>query len=199
LNWESFGYETYVSVYGKGKTYVKEVNLHPQFDKKTFRKGEQILFTEEAHTTSDSTWNTQRVEPLTEKEVATYRIIDSLGQTFKLDKWLRRLTILGEGRYLIAGPIDGLLTNTISFNRFEKVRLGLGLITNEKLSKHFELGGYYAYGFGDKDFKYGGSLSIFFDEYQHNRIEFRHQKDIAVPAILDYKHGIFRFRCWYFL
>jgi len=56
LNWESFGYETYVSVYGKGKTYVKEVNLHPQFDKKTFRKGEQILFTEEAHTTSDSTW-----------------------------------------------------------------------------------------------------------------------------------------------
>jgi len=187
LKWDEFSIGTYLSFYGKGKTYIKEVNLQPQFNKKTFKKGEHILFSEDAHNTSDSTWNTYRVEPLNPKELETYRIIDSLGQTFKLDKWLKRLVILGEGRYPIAGPIDGLLTNTIAFNNYEKVRLGVGLATNEKLSKHFELSGYYAYGFADKDWKYGGSLSIFLDSYQHNRIEFWHQKDIAVPAILDYQ------------
>ncbi len=187
LNWDKFGYETYLSFHGKGKTYVKEVNLQPQFHKKTFKKGEHILFADDAHSTSDSTWSTQRVEPLNAKEIATYRVIDSLGQSLKLDKWLKRLTILGEGRYTIAGPIDGLLTNTIAFNNYEKFRLGLGLATNEKLSKNFELSGYYAYGFGDKAWKYGASLSIFFDAYEHNRIEIWHQNDIAVPAILDYQ------------
>jgi hypothetical protein len=46
----------------------------------------------------------------------------------------------------------------MDYNGYEGFRLGLGAETNDKISKHFRLGGYGAYGFRDKAWKYGGQL-----------------------------------------
>ena len=113
-------------------------------------------------------------------------MLDSIGTALKLDKRVRQLAALAEGR-LPLGVVDWVWRNSIGFNRYEKVRLGIGLSTNETLSENFEIGGYYAYGFGDKEWKYGLQASVFFDKYEHHSLEFQYRKDIAVPALLDYQ------------
>jgi len=189
LNFEFFWEEmanNYMSFQGTGKTYIKEVNLHPNFSKKTFRKGEGIVFEEKALETPDSIWESQRIDTLTQREIKTYEVMDSLGIAFKLDKRVRQLTTLTEGKVSL-GPVDWVFRNSLAFNRYEKVRLGVGLSTNEQLSEKAELGGYYAYGFGDKEWKYGVHANWYFDRYRLHRLELQYQKDIAVPALLDYQ------------
>ena len=185
VHWEQMA-QNHMAFVGTGKTYVSDINLQPNFSKKTFRKAEGIVFDQAAFSTVDSTWTYYRVDSLTAKEKRTYEMLDSIGTSLKLDKRVRQLAALTEGR-LPLGVVDWVWRNSIGFNRYEKVRLGIGLSTNETLSDHFELGGYYAYGFGDKAWKYGLQASIFFDEYEHHSLEFQYRKDIAVPALLDYQ------------
>lgn len=47
----------------------------------------------------------------------------------------------------------------IKFNNYEGLRLGIGGITNDKLSKKIKVGGYFAYGFKDADNKYSIGIS----------------------------------------
>src|SRR6185437_14319356 len=46
------------------------------------------------------------------------------------------------------------LNKILKFNNYESTRLGLGLHTNQKVSKVFTVGGYAGYGFKDKAWKY---------------------------------------------
>jgi hypothetical protein len=58
------------------------------------------------------------------------------------------------------GPVDLRLDQLMAYNDYEGFRLGAGLVTNDKVSRYTALGGYFAYGFGDKHWKYGGDLTI---------------------------------------
>ncbi len=50
----------------------------------------------------------------------------------------------------------------IKYNNYEGLRLGVGGVTNDKLSDHFKFGGHFAYGFKDDDIKFslGGSVRV---------------------------------------
>ncbi|MDC7994737.1 DUF5686 family protein [Altibacter sp. HG106] len=50
----------------------------------------------------------------------------------------------------------------VKYNNYEGLRLGVGGVTNEKLSDHFKFGGHFAYGFKDDDIKFslGGSVRV---------------------------------------
>lgn len=52
------------------------------------------------------------------------------------------------------------LPELITYNRYEKLRLGLSVSSNERLSKMIELNGRFAYGFGDKRWKYASGFKI---------------------------------------
>ncbi|MEX2379758.1 MAG: DUF5686 family protein, partial [Vicingaceae bacterium] len=56
------------------------------------------------------------------------------------------------------GSVDLMLKHLMDYNGYEGFRLGMGAETNDKISKHFRLGGYGSYGFQDKAWKYGGHL-----------------------------------------
>lgn len=60
------------------------------------------------------------------------------------------------------GFFDFDLKYLIKFNNYEGLRLGIGGITNNKLSKKFKFGGYVANGFKDDDIKFslGGSALL---------------------------------------
>lgn len=47
------------------------------------------------------------------------------------------------------------LKTLIKYNNYEGFRLGIGGLTNDRLFERYKLGGYYAYGFKDKDSKFG--------------------------------------------
>jgi len=60
------------------------------------------------------------------------------------------------------GFFDVDLRYLIKYNNYEALRLGIGGITNDRMSKCFKIGGYFARGFKDRDMKFsaGGSLRL---------------------------------------
>lgn len=144
-------------IFAEGRSYLKNIKLSTQLDKKSI--GNVVLSMEEEAGKKDSTfWANYRENPLDEKEQETYHYMDSIGEEIKLDKKVKVYQALFRGKVPI-GPVDLTLNRLMNFNNYEGFRLGLGAETNDKISERFRLGGYSAYGFKDKAWKYGGHLS----------------------------------------
>ncbi|MCL1850599.1 MAG: DUF5686 family protein [Bacteroidetes bacterium] len=102
---------------------------------------------------------TYRPTALTDREIKTLVLIDSVAEPFKLDRKLESLKILITGKI----PVRFLnidLSQILYFNSTEVARLGLGLYTNDRLSKIVNFGGFFGYGFKDKKWKWGGELGF---------------------------------------
>ena len=83
---------------------------------------------------------------------------------------------LAIGRYPYK-KIDIDVTRLIANNDYENVRLGIGLYTNEKLSKYFQLGGWGGYGIADKRIKFGFSAIRFLKGNKDNWFRFFYKDD----------------------
>ncbi|UPT67973.1 MAG: hypothetical protein M0D57_04740 [Sphingobacteriales bacterium JAD_PAG50586_3] len=81
-------------------------------------------------------------------------VIDSLGDANNLDKKLRSFVALSNGRIPIKS-IDLDMDKIIRLNQYEGIRIGMGFHTNSRFSRVVTTGGYVAYGFKDKGFKWG--------------------------------------------
>ena len=164
-----------------GKTYISEINFDPTIGKNDFVE-KSYTTAKNANTRKDSIWQKYRPSELSEKEVKTYETIDSIGEKEKFDLFLDVMDALASGRFPI-GKIDLDLQKMLAFNNYEGTRIGLGLVTNDKLSERFEIGGYYSYGFNDKRRKYGGHLLLHLLPYK--KLDFRvdYRDDIRQPAL----------------
>lgn len=144
------------SMYAEGRSYIKNIQLESQLEKNEL--GNVVLKMEDDAGEKDSTfWQNYRTKPLDNREQETYRLMDSIGNEINLDKKMKGITALFRGVIPIRS-FDLLLNRLMDYNGYEGFRLGLGAETNDKISKHFRLGGYGAYGFKDKAWKYGGHL-----------------------------------------
>ena len=148
----------YTPIVGIGKSYISDISLNPDIKRREFNNlGVQVE--DKAAKQNDDFWNQYRKESLSSKDLETYRVIDSLGKEINLDRKIEIMEILAAG-YIPWKFINFDLSSIIWFNEYEKVRLGLGIETNEKLTKWVTLGGYGAYGFGDKAWKYGAKIQF---------------------------------------
>ena len=77
----------------------------------------------------------------------------------KLDRRIKFLIAAGTGRFPI-GPVELDLDKIIDYNEYEGFRLGVGLRTAPDLIKWANAGAYVAYGFMDKEVKYGGDVEF---------------------------------------
>jgi len=141
------------------RTYLKEISLSPDIPKKTFRNIE-LDIKDSASFQPEIYWNLHRIDSLTQKELKTYYVIDSLGEKYNFEKKLNIIQALMNNK-IPWGIVNIDIDKFICFNEYEKLRLGLGLHTSDKLSRAFSIGGYWGYGFGDKAHKYGGDISVF--------------------------------------
>ena len=98
-----------------------------------------------------------RTDSLSSREANTYQAIDSLVQKHDFDKKVNSLVNLlrGNVRYKI---FDFDMTRLIDWNKYEGVRLGMGVKLNEKFSTTFSPDAYFGYGFKDHTWKYGFGL-----------------------------------------
>ena len=113
----------------------------------------------ESDTIQKKILETYRSTTLTDRESNTLLLIDSVAGSFKLDRKLESLKILITGKLPISF-INIDLTQILFFNSTEAVRLGLGVYTNDRLSKLVNFGGFFGYGFKDKQWKWGGELGF---------------------------------------
>src|SRR5690554_8234259 len=72
---------------------------------------------------------------------------------------LDALKILSTGKIPL-GKFSVPIDEIVNYNGQEGFRLGLGLETNRRMSKVVQLGGYFAYGLRDKEWKWGGDLTF---------------------------------------
>lgn len=164
------------NIVGRGYTYIRNIELKARIDQKAI--GNIALLTDPNITgQSNAFWDDIREVPLLKNEEISYNFIDSIGKEVNLDRYVLATKSLVRGNIPI-GKMNLLLDKFLKFNRFESVRLGAGIETNEKLSKRFRLGGFGGYGFKDKAWKYGGHLRWVNDDAHQIETKLFYSKDI---------------------
>ncbi len=143
---------------GVSRTYLKDIELPQALERKEFR-GPELVLEPVALRRDSSFWASVRTDSLSAKELLTYHTIDSIGEAEGLDRKLRLVGYLATGRVPL-GPVDVRLDQLVRYNGYEGLRAGLGMATNDRVSRHVSLGGFFAYGIKDRAWKYGGDLTI---------------------------------------
>lgn len=163
-----------------GRSYLDSILLNPYFRPKDFGAANVIVH-KKATQRDSSFWTKNRKRALSERELKSYQVVDSFGNKIKLDFLLGATADLPIGRITL-GPVALDYTKFIDINEFEKTRVGLGLYTSSRLSKYFSVGGYFGYGFGDKKWKYGGSLLLKPLLKKDFAVELSYANDVVEPA-----------------
>lgn len=175
-----------------GETVDLELTGTSLIDSVSFVKQENFKF-DKAHTTkvipgadelSDTAWVGLRPAALTRKENRTYEIIDSIGEEVKFDRLPSLVEKLAEG-FLPAGKVDIDLQKIYSYNRYEKHRLGFGVRTSDRISRRFSIGGWFGYGTGDRDWKYGAWAELYADRYKEFVFRVAYKTDLQDPGRLQ--------------
>lgn len=143
---------------GVGRTYLKEIEVDADVKRKEVR-GPEIIADRMEMRRDDDYWKQWRVDSLDKRDLKTYAVIDSIGDSLNFDRKLKWVSALLSG-HLPIGPVDLLLPRLLNYNGYEGLRVGAGLATNAHISRYWSLGGYFGYGFKDNAWKYGGDLTL---------------------------------------
>lgn len=140
-------------IVANGKTYIRDVKMLNNLRSRQFG---HIAVDVDPHAAgrNENFWNTYRIDSLSLRELETYHFMDSLGKKQNFEKIAGTIETLMKSR-IPWGVIDIDLNRLLRYNGHEGFYLGLGLETNDKISRTFRSGGYWGYGFGDKTAKYG--------------------------------------------
>lgn len=174
-------------------THIDSVNYNPIVNKST-NKTENTYVQLVAPQKNDSIITALRPDSLTTRELNTFHTKDSVGRKKNFDYKLKLLSKLMVGRLPIS-CFDIDYFRLYGFNKYEGSRLGIGLYTNEKISKHFNLGGYWGYGFTDTKSKYGGQVIVNIDKAYDLQLKISYLddlKEVGLEAVNDVSLTDFR-------
>ncbi len=176
---------------GIAETHFKDIRFDTSYKRKQF--SEVVYQVDDSIKIKDSTfWQGTRSAPLTNIEKATYEFYDTVGTLRNFDGILR----LVENAYFHQIPYKFLTIDTrrfIAINQYEGLRLGLGLHTNEKVTKHASIGGFAGYGFRDRAWKYGGELTLFLSENKEWNIYGKIQKEVLEAGNAFFTHDKYQY------
>ena len=136
-----------------GVSFIQEVELYPDIKKKDFSI-DAIRMDDLANERDSIYWEEHRTVPLSTQEEITYQVMDSLGEEHNFDGVLKFFERVGQNKIPI-GFIDLDISRFLLYNKYEGIRLGMGVYTNDKLIKDVAVGGYFGFGFKDSGWKYG--------------------------------------------
>ena len=168
------------NVYAIGKSYRRNISFNAELVRKHFNEI-AVEVDEYANKRTNDFWDQQRKDSLTMIEENTYRIIDSLSKAHRINEKITALNSLARG-FIPIGPVNLDINRLLRINKYEQINLGLGLYTNEKVSDYFSVGGFYSYGFKDKEPKFGGSLALYPKSFNAFSLLLKHYKDITESA-----------------
>ncbi len=173
----------------QGKSYLSNIEINPKDLKKMDFGNLSVEMLKNAENQPETFWDKYRTQDLSKKELRTYKFIDSIGQTVNFDGLLQFSQDLPRG-LLPIGPLALDLTKIVDYNPFEKLRLGLGIYSSSLFSKRFILGGYFGYGFGDKEWKYGGDFTFHVSPKKDISLQLKYENDVSEPAPIFDKGGV---------
>lgn len=192
-------------IFGERSLTVKNFDIANRPADSIFN-GSDVVMADSFNKKSDSYWQDNRPEALTEAEAKTYTNIDSLGKMKSFKRILDWGSMFIAG-YKMLGPVEiGPVSTFYSFNPVEGFRLRLGGRTTPFLSKRYFFETYGAYGFKDQRWKFflAGTYSInnkSIYSYPLNYIRASFQRDVKIPGqdlrwiqednfLLSFKRGV---------
>ena len=125
----------------------------------------------------ENIWYAKFNDSLDIRSNPTYVSLDSMAQKRKIENKIRIGRKVIKGYYPLSF-FDVDLRYIIRYNNYEGFRLGMGGVTNEKLSKIYKLEGYYVYGTKDGVFKGLLSNSLRFGNISQSWIGASYQDDV---------------------
>jgi hypothetical protein len=164
-------------VKGIGKSYLLNIKLNPELDDKDF-SSTYVDVTNDAHEKDEKFWNRYRIDPLSEMDKQTYKIVDSIGELKGFDRNSNMIETLFTG-YIPGRYFNVDISSLVDYNSYEGWRLGIGGVTSNRLSSLFDMGGHIAYGFRDKELKYGFNFNINLSHDYEILLSFRYRNDLA--------------------
>ncbi|MCF6240531.1 MAG: DUF5686 and carboxypeptidase regulatory-like domain-containing protein [Bacteroidales bacterium] len=168
----------------KGKSYLKDITINKEITRKEIGNID-FYVADKAFKQPDSLWQKYRQDSLSAKDLKTYQVLDSIGDAEHLDLKLKVFKVLAKG-YIPVKFINLDLTKLMDWTVYEGFRLGIGAHTNDKLIKNISLGGYFAYGFGDDEWKYGGNLKFNIYPRRDMMLNLSYQNDLEESSGYDF-------------
>ena len=173
------------SVNGIGKSYISNIKINPEIDKKVFGSTD-IDIAEDSGMKDDIYWKYYRNDSLNERIINTYKFVDTIMEQsgVDLDRLMNTFTDIVSKGSIPIGYFNLGLSEILNYNIANNFYLGLGLRTNERLSKYLAFGGYFGYWFGPKNTNYGGDFEIKFNRKQDFGLKLSY--DHIYKAVGDY-------------
>ena len=125
----------------------------------------------------DSYWRAFTKDTIDKRKLQTYTTIDSLSLSEKIEHKLFLGRKIFNG-YFPVSIVDIDLRSIIKYNNFEGFRVGIGGITNDKLSEKYRVAFYGAYGLKDQEFKYGITPSYLLNKQSETWVGASYSDDI---------------------
>ena len=140
-------------------------------------------------------WKEYTKDTIDQRKLKTYISIDSLSVAEKIESriLLGRKIING---YLPVSYFDIDLRSIIKYNGYEGFRLGLGIVTNEKLSEKFKFATYGAYGLKDDKFKFGFTPSYLLNKLNETWVGVSYSDDVHEIAETSFATDKRRFKIY---
>ena len=155
------------SLNGIGKSYIRDIKINEKIENKKFGSTD-IDIAEDSGEKDEEYWNTYRTDSLNERILNTYRFVDTIIEDsgIDVDNLMNAAHSIIKDGSIPWGKFNIGLGDIMNYNIGNKFYLGLGLSTNERLSKYLKVGAYYGYWFGAKHSNYGGNVEIKFNRKQ---------------------------------
>lgn len=169
--------------FGKGRTFLQDIAIGEEYSRRDFR-GADVKIVDDANKRDEAFWAQYRHDSLTVQDRNTYAVIDSIGEELKLDQKLKWFNALLNGK-IRWGYVDFHLDRLLLANRYEVLRLGIGLSTSPKFSDWLTLGAWAGYGFGDGAWKYGGNVEMLFERNTNFSLNLSAQHELFETGGLD--------------
>lgn len=177
-----------------GKSYISDVSLNISVNKKTFLNN--ITLADNSNKRSSKFWDNNRVEILNQKEIGTYKTIDSLGKRYNFDHKMLIMEKIIQNKYPTK-YFDIDLSKSLIYNQFEGYRFGTGVVSNDYYSRTlFKSSAYVGYGIKDKLLKHGTAFYYIISKKNGIEIGYEYKNDLVENGFFEPNvyNEIFNFR-----
>lgn len=173
---------TNTSLNGIGKSYISNINITQPIDNKKFGSTD-IDLAEDSGMKDETYWKYYRNDSLNQRIINTYKLVDTIMEDagIDLDNLMNATTSILKDGSIPWGKFNIGLSDLMNYNIGNKFYLGLGLSTNERLSKYLRFGGYFGYWFGPKHANYGSDFEL----------KFNRKQDFGLRLSFDHKYNAF--------
>lgn len=168
------------SFIGRRTTYYDDYNFDPNVFEEVVKYKDDIVYTDSVVNNDEAYWRSVRPDSLTYNETGVYELVDSLKNIKSFMTVVDVYNTLMYGYWNLGYVRIGPFANMASSNDVEGFRVRIGGKTGDLISKRLTIGGYGAYGFQDRTFKYGAEFHAVIAKKPWQEFDLKYYDDLDV-------------------